>query len=231
MNISTVMILAAGLGKRLRPYTNKVPKPLIKIGKYTLIEKNINKLEKIGFKKVVINLHYLKEKIKEKLNKKYKINILFSEEKKLLNTGGGVKNALKIIDQKEFFVINSDIIWSEGKSCPFENLNNFWNKNKMDALLLLYPTNKVKNKVCGDFCLDKSGKLLKEKDNEPQYIFTGIQILKSNLFRNIKKNSFPLSLIYKKLIFKKRIYGLIYEGKWFHLGTLESLKKYEKMIQ
>ena len=80
---------------------------------------------------------------------------------------------------------------------------NFWNKNKMDALLLLYPTNKVKNKVCGDFCLDKSGKLLKEKDNEPQYIFTGIQILKSNLFRNVKKNSFPLSLIYKKLIFKK----------------------------
>ena len=101
----------------------------------------------------------------------------------------------------------------------------------MDALLLLYPTNKVKNKVCGDFCLDKSGKLLKEKENEPQYIFTGIQILKSNLFRIVKMNSFPLSLIYKKLIFKKRIYGLIYEGKWFHLGTLESLKKYEKMIQ
>ena len=143
MNISTIMILAAGLGKRLRPYTSNTPKSLIKIGKYTLIEKIINEIEKNRFKKIIINLHYLKEKIKKKLDKKYKIDIFFSEEKKLLNTGGGIKNALKIINEKEFFVINSDIVWSEKKKNPFNNLKNFWNKNKMDALLLLYPVAKI----------------------------------------------------------------------------------------
>lgn len=231
MSISTVMILAAGLGKRLRPYTNKVPKPLIKIGKYTLIEKIIKKLEKLKFKKIVINLHYLKEKMKKTLNKRYKIDIFFSEEKNLLNTGGGVKNALKIIDKKEFFVINSDIIWSDHNTNPFKNLNNFWNKNKMDALLLLYPVEKDINNLQGDFCLDNSGKLLNKKKNKPQYIFTGIQILKSNLFNNIKKEIFPLSFIYNQLILKKRIYGLVYKGKWSHIGTLETLKQYKKMIQ
>ena len=115
MNISTIMILAAGLGKRLRPYTSNTPKSLIKIGKYTLIEKIIDEIEKNRFKKIIINLHYLKEKIKKNLDKKYKIDIFFSEEKKLLNTGGGIKNALKIINEKEFFVINSDIVWSEKK--------------------------------------------------------------------------------------------------------------------
>ena len=115
MNISTIMILAACLGKRLRPYTSNTPKSLIKIGKYTLIEKIIDEIEKNRFKKIIINLHYLKEKIKKKLDKKYKIDIFFSEEKKLLNTGGGIKNALKIINEKEFFVINSDIVWSEKK--------------------------------------------------------------------------------------------------------------------
>ena len=118
MNISTIMILAAGLGKRLRPYTSNTPKSLIKVGKYTLIEKIINEIEKNRFKKIIINLHYLKEKIKKKLDKKYKIDIFFSEEKNLLNTGGGIKNALKIINEKEFFVINSDIVWSEKKKIP-----------------------------------------------------------------------------------------------------------------
>ena len=231
MNISTIMILAAGLGKRLRPYTSNTPKSLMKIGKYTLIEKIINEIEKNRFKKIIINLHYLKEKIKKELDKKCKIDIFFSEEKKLLNTGGGIKNALNIINEKEFFVINSDIVWSEKKKNPFNNLRNFWNKNKMDALLLLYPVEKINNKISGDFCLDISGKLLKKRKNSPQYIFTGIQILKSNLFKKIKQNSFPLSLIYKKLIKEKKIYGLVYKGKWFHLGTLESLKKYKKMIQ
>ena len=110
MNISTIMILAAGLGKRLRPYTSKTPKTLIKIGKYTLIEKIINEIEKNRFKKIIINLHYLKEKIKKKLDKKYKIDIFFSEEKKLLNTGGGIKNALKIINEKKIFKEYSNII-------------------------------------------------------------------------------------------------------------------------
>ena len=177
MGISTIMILAAGLGKRMKLYTKNVPKPLIKIGGETLIEKMIKKLEIKGFKKVVINIFYLKNKIKKELTNKFKIKIHYSEEKILLNTGGGIKNAIKILKVKEFFVINSDIIWEEKTDSPFDQLNKFWNKDKMDALLLLYP----KKKKIGDYNINKSNRIISNK-NKPKYIFTGIQILKSKLF-------------------------------------------------
>ena len=226
MGISTIMILAAGLGKRMKLYTKNVPKPLIKIGGETLIEKMIKKLEIKGFKKVVINIFYLKNKIKKELTNKFKIKIHYSEEKILLNTGGGIKNAIKILKVKEFFVINSDIIWEEKTDSPFDQLNKFWNKDKMDALLLLYP----KKKKIGDYNINKSNRIISNK-NKPKYIFTGIQILKSKIFLKKKEKIFHLSSIYEQLIEKKRLFGLVYNGKWFHIGTLESLKEYEKMLK
>jgi len=188
MNISTIMILAAGLGKRMENYTKKVPKPLIKFGNKTLIERIIKKLESYGFKRIVINIFYLKNKIKKKLNNKFKTKIFYSEENFLLNTGGGVKNAIKILNTKEFFVINSDIFWEDKNQSPFGQLNKFWNKNKMDALLLLYPKNKDK----GDYNISKSNRIVKDENN-PKYVFTGIQILKSELFLKKKKKFFLYS--------------------------------------
>ena len=226
MNITTIMILAAGLGKRMKHYSKKVPKPLIKIGSETLIEKIIKKLEIQGFKKIVINIFYLKNKIKKKLSNKFKTKIYYSDEKILLNTGGGIKNAIKILKAKEFFVINSDIVWEEKINSPFDQLNKFWNKDKMDALLLLYP--KKKNR--GDYNINKSNRIIIDKNN-PKYIFTGIQILKSSIFLKKKEKIFPLFPIYEQLIEKKRLFGLVYDGKWFHIGTLESLKEYKKMLE
>ncbi len=224
MNISTIMILAAGLGKRMNHYTKKNPKPLIKIGNETLIENTIKKLESNKFKKIVINIFYLKNKIKKKLKYKFKTKIIFSEEKTLLNTGGGIKNALNFLKSKEFFVINSDIIWEEKKN-PFNQLKKYWNSRKMDALLLLYPKKKDK----GDYNINKSHNII--INNDPKYIFTGIQIVKSKLFANTRKKIFPLSFIYDKLILKKKIYGLVYKGTWNHIGTLENLKEYKKMLK
>ena len=226
MNITTIMILAAGLGKRMKHYSKKVPKPLIKIGSETLIEKIIKKLEIQGFKKIVINIFYLKNKIKKKLSNKFKTKIYYSDEKILLNTGGGIKNAIKILKAKEFFVINSDIVWEEKINSPFDQLNKFWNKDKMDALLLLYP--KKKNR--GDYNINKSNRIIIGKNN-PKYIFTGIQILKSSIFLKKKEKIFPLFPIYEQLIEKKRLFGLVYDGKWFHIGTLESLKEHKKMLE
>ena len=158
MNISTIMILAAGLGKRMKQYSKKIPKPLIKIGSETLIEKIIKKLEINGFRKIVINIFYLKNKIKKELSNKFKTKIYYSEEKILLNTGGGIKNAIKILKAKEFFVINSDIIWEEKTISPFDQLNKFWNEDKMDALLLLYP----KKRNNGDYNINKSNRIVIE---------------------------------------------------------------------
>ena len=226
MNISTIMILAAGLGKRMKQYSKKIPKPLIKIGSETLIEKIIKKLEISGFRKIVINIFYLKNKIKKELSNKFKTKIYYSEEKILLNTGGGIKNAIKILKTKEFFVINSDIIWEEKTNSPFDQLNKFWNEDKMDALLLLYP----KKGNNGDYNINKSNRIFIDK-NTPKYIFTGIQILKSKVFLKRKEKIFSLFSIYEQLIEKKRLFGLVYDGKWFHIGTLESLKEYKKMLQ
>ena len=226
MNISTIMILAAGLGKRMKQYSKKIPKPLIKIGSETLIEKIIKKLEINGFRKIVINIFYLKNKIKKELSNKFKTKIYYSEEKILLNTGGGIKNAIKILKAKEFFVINSDIIWEEKSSSPFDQLNKFWNEDKMDALLLLSP----KKRNNGDYNINKSNRIVIDK-NTPKYIFTGIQILKSKVFLKKKEKIFSLFSIYEQLIEKKRLFGLVYDGKWFHIGTLESLKEYKKMLQ
>ena len=226
MGISTIMILAAGFGKSMKHYTKKVPKPLIKIGSETLIEKIIKKLEIQGFKKIVINIFYLKNKIKKKLSNKFKTKIYYSDEKILLNTGGGIKNAIKILKTKEFFVINSDIIWEEKTNSPFDQLNRFWNKDKMDALLLLYREKKNR----GDYNMNKSNRIIIDKNN-PKYIFTGIQILKSSIFLKKKEKIFPLFSIYQQLIEKKRLFGLVYDGKWFHIGTLESLKEYKKMLK
>tara|TARA_Y100000590_G_scaffold76831_1_gene85039 strand:- start:9592 stop:10269 length:678 start_codon:yes stop_codon:yes gene_type:complete len=225
MKISTIMILAAGLGKRMKHYTKKTPKPLIKLGKETLIEKIIKKLEINGFKKIVINIFHFKEKIKKKIKNNYKAKILFSEEDVLLNTGGGIKNAIELLKSKEFFVINSDIVWEDKNSSPFEQLHKFWDSNKMDALLLLYP--KGKNK--GDYNLNSSKRLISNKN--PKYIFTGIQIIKSKVFLEMKKKVFPLSNIYKELLKKERISGIVYKGKWTHIGTLDSLKKQKKMLK
>ena len=227
MNISTIMILAAGLGKRMKRYSKKIPKPLIKIGNETLIEKIIKKLEIKGFKKIVINIFYLKNKIKKKLSNKFKTKIYYSDEKNLLNTGGGIKNAIKILKAKEFFVVNSDIIWEEKSKNPFKQLNEFWDNKKMDALLLLFRKKGTNN---GDFNINKSNRIIKNKSN-PRYIFTGIQILKSKIFLEIKKKKFPLSLIYDQLIEKRRIFGVVYNGSWFHIGTLESLKEYKMMLK
>lgn len=226
MKITTIMILAAGLGKRMKHYTKKVPKPLIKIGNETLIEKIIKNIEKNNFKKIVINIFYLKNKIKKELNNKFKVKILYSEEKALLNTGGGIKNALKILNSREFFVINSDIIIEDKNNNPFKKLLNFWDPKRMDALLLLHP----KKNLRGDFNIDKK-KLIIDNKNDSKYIFTGLQILKSKLFLEIKKKKFPLSLIYDGLIKKRRVFGVVFNGKWFHLGTIDTLKEYKKMIK
>ena len=226
MNISNIMILAAGYGKRMKHYTKNVPKPLIKIKGTSLLETIVKKLEDYSFRKIVINIFYLKNQIKNELKNKFKLKILFSEEKNLLNTGGGIKNALNLLNTKEFFVLNSDIIWIDKKINPFEQLNKFWDQEKMDALLLLYP----KKKNIGDYNINKSKRIIINKKNL-KYIFTGIQILKSNVFSNIKKKNFPISVIHQHLIEKRRIFGLVYDGKWFHIGTLESLKEYKKMLE
>ena len=224
--IKKAMILAAGFGKRLKPLTNKCPKPLVKIGNETLLSNTIKFLEEFGIKEIVINTHYLANQIKKYINeKKFKSNItIVNENEKILDTGGGIFNALKYFNES-FLCINPDTIWSSNYIKESKQLENdfFLNKRKCSLLLV----NKIKSfdkNLKGDFNL-KNGLITKEKNENLKYIYTGLQILDPKIFLNINDKIFSINLIWNKLIENKQLFGLESNIDFLHVSTLDIYKK------
>ena len=224
--IIKAMILAAGFGKRLNPLTNNCPKPLIKIGNETLLSNTIKFLEKFGIKQIVINTHYLADQIKKYINeKKFKSNItIVNENEKILDTGGGISNALKYFDES-FLCINPDTIWNLNYIKESKQLENdfFLNKRKCSLLLV----NKIKSfdkNLKGDFSL-KNGFITREKNENLKYIYTGLQIMDPKIFLNINDKIFSINLIWNKLIESKQLFGLESNIDFLHVSTLDIYKK------
>ena len=204
--INKAMILAAGFGKRLNPLTNNCPKPLIKIGNETLLSNTINFLEESGIKQIVINTHYLSEQIKKYINeKKFKSDItIINEKEKILDTGGGVLNALKYFNQS-FLCINPDTIWNLNYIKELQQLENDFFSNKRKCSLLVVNKKKSFDKnLKGDFSL-KNGFITREENENLKYIYTGLQIIDPKIFFNIDEVIFSINLIWNKLIKKKTI--------------------------
>ena len=204
--INKAMILAAGFGKRLNPLTNNCPKPLIKIGNETLLSNTINFLEESGIKQIVINTHYLSEQIKKYINeKKFKSDItIINEKEKILDTGGGVLNALKYFNQS-FLCINPDTIWNLNYIKELQQLENDFFSNKRKCSLLVVNKKKSYDKnLKGDFSL-KNGFITREENENLKYIYTGLQIIDPKIFLNFDEIIFSINLIWNKLIKKKTI--------------------------
>ena len=223
MTIKNAMILAAGIGSRMRPLTLSTPKPLLKIGDKNLLERAINLLILHGVKKLVINTHYLSEKIEKFVhNQNFKIKIKISNEsKELLDTGGGILNATKEFEDEPFFVLNPDTLWSTPYLKEIQNLEKlFYEKNK--ASLLLVDKNLSEDKsFLGDFNLEKNSLIKRDKDNK--FIFTGLQVLKRNNFSEFENNRiFSMNKVWDKLILSKNLVGLQSKIKFFHLNTKKS---------
>ena len=210
MKIKCGMILAAGLGKRLRPLTNKKPKALIKIGRQTLLERTIT--------------HHLAGQIKKAVfNKKYKAKITISEEKKkLLNTGGGVLKGTKKFKKKPFFVINPDTLWSKKYLNELKNLEKLYFKNQKSSLLLVNKRLSFDKSFKGDFNLNK--KFITKKRNN-KYIYTGLQIINRSIFKISNKKIFSMNEIWENLIKKNNLIGLKSNQKFYHLNTFKAYKK------
>ena len=223
MKIKYGMILAAGLGKRLNPITLKTPKPLIKIGNKNLLERAIDLLIVHGVEEIVINVHYLADKIKDFIHqKKYKIKIIISEEKNsLLDTGGGVFQATSSF-KEPFIVINPDTLWSKIYSENLKDLEDLYFKKEKSCLLLVNKKFSFDNTFKGDFNLNKN---LVSRDEINELIFTGLQILDRSVFNSVKSKIFSMNEIWDDLIKTKSLFGIESKKKFYHLNTKEIYDK------
>ena len=224
--IKKAMILAAGFGKRLNPLTLNLPKPLLKIGKETLLSNTINFLEKCGIEEAVINVHYLPDQIIEYVNKKkfnLKINIV-NEKEKILDTGGGILNALKYF-KESFICINPDTIWNLNYLKELKKMeNNFFISKKKCHLLIVNKKKSFDKNIKGDFNLQNA--LVKREENEDlKYIYTGIQIINPEVFSNIKDQIFSMNKVWNKLIQNEELFAQESNINFLHVSTLDSYKK------
>lgn len=219
MLIKKAIILAAGFGKRLLPLTKERPKPLLEIGGKKLIEYSIDLLRENNITEIIINSHYLHEKISEFITKKYP-NISLSYEKNILDTGGGILNAMSFFDQENFFVLNSDTVWTRSYSNDLHKLKEvFKNGNSKAALLLAHKKDSFDKNLSGDFSLDQNN-LLNKSSND--YIYTGCQLLNPNIF-NLKKEGdiFSMNEIWNDLIAQESLNGCLSSCSFLHATNLE----------
>ena len=228
MNIKYGMILAAGLGKRMQPLTLKIPKPLLEINNYTLLERAINLLISHGVQEISINVHYLPDQIKSFINrKKFKVKITISnEENLLLDTGGGVLKGTQNFGDNPFFVINPDTVWGKHYLEELKHLEVIYLKNNKPTLLLVNKKLSIDPSFKGDFNLNNE-KI--SKDSENQFIFTGLQIINRSVFTNEKSEVFSLNKVWNKLIKDKNLLGLESNQKFYHLNTSDMYRKIQSL--
>ena len=225
--LNTAIIMCAGFGKRLKPLTNKVPKPLLKIDNKSLLENTIELLFKLNINKIFLNSHHLSQQIKrfileKKLSKKIKV---FEEKRKILNTGGGILNIVKSSNDKNYLVLNPDTIWTIKHSIEIIKMKNlYFSKKALNMLLVVKKKRSFDKRLSGDFSMKKN---ILTYSSKKEYIFTGCQIINRDLFINIKKKIFPISLIWNKLLTDKNLYG--YESK-INFKHVTDIKIYKKLI-
>ncbi len=227
------MVLAAGLGKRRRPLTDTVPKPLVKVAGKALIDYTLDRLADAGVETAVVNVHYFADKIEHHVKGRTRPKIVISDERaELLDTGGGVVKALPLLGPGPFFHVNSDTIWIEGVTPNLKRLGAMFDSATMDGLLLLAATaTSIGYEGRGDFAMSPDGRLTwrAERDVVP-FVYAGAAILSPALFEDAPAGAFSLNALFSRAIEAGRLFGTRLEGTWMHVGTPDAVKAAEDAI-
>jgi MurNAc alpha-1-phosphate uridylyltransferase len=231
----TAMVMAAGLGKRMRPLTASRPKPLVEVAGKALIDHVLDRLRSAGVKKIVVNIHYLADSLEAHLKARAKdFEVQLSDERGLLlETGGGMIRAEPMIEADSFLVINSDNYWVDGPSDTLRLLASLWREEEMDALLLLIPQARAGNHHGqGDFHMTADGRLTRRgKGKVAPFVFTGIQMVSKRLLRDAPEGPFSTNILWDRAIEEGRCFGAVHQGLWFDVGNPAAIKATEHALQ
>ncbi len=225
------MVLAAGLGRRMRAYSDEIPKPLVPVAGRCLIDHALDRLAEAGVAVAVVNTHYRAEMIADHLAGRTRPRVEISHEPELLETGGGVVRALPRLGGGAFYVVNSDALWRDGGTPALRRLADAWDDDPMDALLLLHPVDADSGYAgAGDFFLEPDGRLRRRGGAaRAPSLFAGVQILQPPLFRDAPAGAFSLNVVYDRALAAGRLWGLVHDGLWVHVGSPEGVARAEAL--
>lgn len=228
----TAMILAAGLGKRMRPLTASQPKPLVRVAGKALIDHALDRLAEAGVARAVVNVHYLADALEAHVLARQTPKASVSDERALLlETGGGMLKALPQLPDP-FFALNADNIWLDGPKSAFHDLSRRWDPEAMDALLLVVPHARAMNFAGpGDFHMDPLGRLSRRRPGRiAPFIYTGIQLVSHRLLRDAPEGPFGTMMLWERAIAEGRLYGISFTGLWFEVGTPQAIRPTEEAL-
>jgi MurNAc alpha-1-phosphate uridylyltransferase len=228
--IRQAMILAAGRGERMRPLTDRVPKPMIPVAGRSMLDRTMDRLSDHGVRNVVVNVHHLGEQIASHLGGR--ANIV--REDRLLDTGGSVKNALLLFGDEPFFVLNGDGLWTDGLVPTLKRLEAAWEPARMNALLLLHPLADAIGREASDrgdyFLADENRAYHRGTAEAAPYMFASVSVCDWRLFHHSPEAPFSLVKLWHRAQAAGHLYGLVHDGAWFHVGTPQALAEAEKVL-
>ena len=229
----TAMVMAAGLGTRMRPLTNDRPKPLVEVAGKPLIDHALDRLGEAGVARAVVNVHHFPAMVKEHLCARTQPAVTISDESgQLLETGGGMVRALPLLGADPFFCINSDNLWVDGPQDVFHQLSDAWKPERMDALLLLVSHARAANhRGKGDFHMDAGGRItLRRSGRIAPFIYSGIQLVSHRLLRDAPEGPFGTMVLWKRAMAEGRLYGLSHLGLWYEVGSPDAIAPTEAAL-
>jgi MurNAc alpha-1-phosphate uridylyltransferase len=228
------MVLAAGLGKRMRPLTETTPKPMVRLKGRALIDHVLDRMAAAGVPRAVVNVHYLAGTLEAHLSQRKRPQIVISDERgQILDTGGGVVRALPKLGPEPFLIHNSDSVWIEGVGSNLERLFAAWDSDTMDSLMLLASAaTSLGYDGQGDFAMANNGRLVRRGERQmAPFVFTGVSIAHPRMFESAPQGAFSLNRVWDAAIEQGRLYGIRLDGLWMHVGTPEALIEAERWIE
>src|SRR5437868_9505284 len=225
------MVLAAGLGVRMRPLTDHIPKPLLRVAGRALLDHVLDKLAEAGVGEAVVNVHYLPDQIIDHVAIRKRPRVIISDERdQVLGTGGGVVKALPLLGHGPFFHVNSDTMWIDGVRPNLARLAEAFDPARMDILMLMAPTtSSIGYGGSGDYAMLSDGALLKRRELQVvPFVYAGAAIMSPSLFTEAPAGEFSLTRMFDRANDQERLFGLRLDGVWMHVGTPDAIHAAEQ---